>query len=126
MVACGACARPESSTAAVGTYGVISYNVTQRMHELGVRIALGAQTKNVVGLVVTQGITFALAGVAIGIALAALVAKWLQPLLFHESARDPVTYGVVGAMMVLVGVAASVVPSVRATRADPNVVLRSD
>ncbi|HEY2849112.1 MAG TPA: ABC transporter permease [Gemmatimonadaceae bacterium] len=112
--------------AAVGTYGVISYNVTQRMHELGVRIALGAQTKNVVGLVVTQGITFAMAGVAIGIGLAALVAKWMQPLLFHEPARDPVTYGVVGAMMLLVGVAASVVPSVRATRADPNVVLRSD
>jgi putative ABC transport system permease protein len=96
------------------------------MHELGVRIALGAQTKNVVGLVVTQGITFAMAGVAIGIGLAALVAKWMQPLLFHEPARDPVTYGVVGAMMLLVGVAASVVPSVRATRADPNVVLRSD
>jgi len=112
--------------AAVGTYGVISYNVTQRMHELGVRIALGAQTKNVVGLVVTQGAAFALAGLAIGISLAAFVGKWMQPLLFHESARDPVTYAAVGVMMLVVGVAASVVPSMRATRADPNVVLRTD
>jgi predicted lysophospholipase L1 biosynthesis ABC-type transport system permease subunit len=112
--------------AAVGTYGVISYNVAQRMHELGIRIALGAQSKSVVGLVVRQGVSFSLAGVVVGMSLAAFVAKWMQPLLFHQSARDPVTYAAVAAMMVAVGIAASVVPSLRATRADPNVVLRSD
>ena len=108
--------------AAVGTYGVISYNVAQRMHELGIRIALGAQSKNVVGLVVRQGVAFSLAGVVAGMSLAAFAAGRMQrPLLFHESARDPVAYAVVAATMVAVGIAASVVPSLRATRADPNV-----
>jgi putative ABC transport system permease protein len=112
--------------AAVGLYGVIAYNVTQRMHELGVRVALGAQSRDVIRLVVGQGIRFAMAGVTIGLGAALLAAPWIQPLLFRQSARDPATYGIVGVLLVLVALAASAVPAFRATRADPNAALRSD
>ena len=112
--------------AAVGLYGVISYNVAQRAHELGVRIALGAQSRDVVKLVVGQGLAFVIAGVTIGLGVALLAAPWIQPLLFQQSARDPVTYGAVAALLLLVGLLASAVPAVRATRADPNTALRSD
>jgi ABC-type antimicrobial peptide transport system permease subunit len=112
--------------AAVGLYGVIAYNVAQRMHELGVRIALGAQSRDVVRLVTGQGIWFAGAGVAIGLVGAFLCARWIQPLLFQQSARDPATYAVVGALLVVVSLAASAAPAFRATRADPNSALRSD
>jgi len=96
------------------------------MHELGVRIALGAQARDLVRLVVGQGLRFAMSGVAIGLAAALILAGWVQPLLFHQSARDPVTYGVVGAMLLAVAVVASAMPALRATRADPNSALRSD
>ena len=112
--------------AAVGLYGVISYNVAQRMHELGVRIALGAQSRDVVKLVTGQGLSFAAAGVAIGLGAAALAARWIQPLLFQQSAQDPATYAAVGMLIILVALLASAVPAFRATRADPNTVLRSD
>jgi putative ABC transport system permease protein len=112
--------------AAVGLYGVISYNVAQRMHELGVRIALGAQARDVVKLVVGQGISFALAGVGLGLLVALLLARWIQPLLFQQSARDPATYGAVAALLLAVALVASAVPAFRATRADPNTALRSD
>ncbi|HJR34870.1 MAG TPA: FtsX-like permease family protein, partial [Gemmatimonadales bacterium] len=112
--------------AAVGLYGVISYNVAQRMHELGVRIALGAQSRDVVRLVTGQGLSFAAAGVAIGLGAAALAARWIQPLLFQQSARDPATYAVVGGLIIVVALVASAVPALRATRADPNTALRSE
>jgi ABC-type antimicrobial peptide transport system permease subunit len=112
--------------AAVGLYGVISYNVAQRRHELAVRIALGAQAHDVVRLVVGQGVRFALAGVAIGLGLALLAARWIQPLLFQQSARDPATYGVVAAILLAVALVASALPARRATRADPNSALRAD
>ncbi|HEY5218549.1 MAG TPA: ADOP family duplicated permease [Gemmatimonadaceae bacterium] len=114
------------AVAAVGLYGVISYNVAQRMHELGVRIALGAQSRDVVRLVVGQAISFAVAGVTLGLALALAAARWVQPLLFRESAHDPIIYGAVGAALLLVAITASARPALRATRADPNVALRSD
>jgi predicted permease len=112
--------------AAVGLYGVITYNVAQRMHELGVRIALGAQAQDVVRLVVGQGVRFALVGVTLGLALALLAAKWIQPLLFNQSARDPATYGMVGGILLLVALLASLLPARRAMRADPNAALRTD
>jgi ABC-type antimicrobial peptide transport system permease subunit len=96
------------------------------MHELGVRIALGAQARDVVRLVVGQGVRFALIGVTLGLALALLAAKWIQPLLFQQSARDPVTYGVVAGILLLVALLASVLPARRAMRADPNSALRTD
>jgi predicted permease len=112
--------------AAVGLYGVIGYNVAQRMHELGVRVALGAQSADVARLVVGQGVAFALTGVAIGLGLALVAARSIQPLLFQQSARDPATYAAVGGLIIMVGFLASAVPALRATRADPNVALRSD
>jgi putative ABC transport system permease protein len=112
--------------AAVGLYGVVAYNVGQRMHELGVRIALGAQTSNILGLVVGQGVRFALAGVATGTAVALGAGRWLQPLLFHESAHDPAVIGAVGVVMLVVALAASALPALRAAKADPNAALRSD
>jgi predicted lysophospholipase L1 biosynthesis ABC-type transport system permease subunit len=112
--------------AAVGLYGVIAYNVTQRMHELGVRIALGAQGRDVVRLVVAQGARFALAGVTAGTLLALLAARWIQPLLFQQSAKDPAVLVSVGALLITVAIVASSIPAARAARADPNTVLRSE
>ena len=112
--------------AAVGLYGVITYNVAQRMHELGVRIALGAQTRDVVRLVVGQGVRFALIGVTLGLGLALVGARWIQPLLFQQSARDPGTYAVVAAALLAVALLASALPALRATRADPNAALRGE
>ena len=112
--------------AAVGLYGVISYNVGQRMHELGVRVALGAQSADVVRLVVGQGIRFAVVGLAAGIGLAFAAAPRIQPLLFQQSATDPVIYGLVTAVLLLVAIAACAMPALRATRADPNSALRAE
>jgi predicted permease len=112
--------------AAVGLYGVVAYNVAQRMQELGVRVALGAQTRDVVRLVVGQGVRFAVAGVTLGTVLALAAARWVQPLLFAQSARDVRVFGAVGAVLVLVAAAASALPARRATRVDPNTVLRAD
>jgi predicted permease len=114
------------AVALVGLYGVVSYTVTQRMHELGVRVALGARAGDIVRLVVGQGFRLAAIGVVGGLALALAASAWVQPLLFRESARDPVTYAAVGAAMLLAAVAASAIPARRAVRADPNVALRSD
>ena len=112
--------------ASVGLYGVISYNVAQRMHELGVRVALGAQPSNILGLVVGQGVRFALAGVVAGIVLALAASHWFQPLLFQQSAKDPVVYAIVGVTLLLVALAASTSPALRAAQADPNTALRAD
>jgi ABC-type antimicrobial peptide transport system permease subunit len=112
--------------AAVGLYGVIGYNVAQRMHELGVRIALGAQWSDVVKLVMEQGLRFALAGVGIGLAVALYVAKWIEPLLFKQSARDPMVYTMVAMLLLAVTVVACAIPALRAARADPSTALRAD
>jgi predicted permease len=110
--------------AAVGLYGVIAYGVTQRMHELGVRIALGAQAHDIVRLVVGQAATFAATGVAIGLTIAFAAAPWVQPLLFEQSARDPLVFGGVAVALGVVALMASAMPAARATRADPASALR--
>ncbi len=112
--------------AAVGLYGVIAYDVGQRTQELGIRVALGAQTSNIMGIVVGQGLRFALIGVAAGTVIALGAARWFQPLLFHQSARDPFVYALVGLTLTMVAVGASAVPARRAAKTDPNVALRSD
>jgi predicted permease len=112
--------------AAVGLYGVIAYNVTQRMHELGVRMALGAQARDIRRLVVTQGARFGGAGVALGTVLAIVASKWIEPLLFQQSARDPVVYTLVGGALLAVALVASMVPARRAANADPNSALRAE
>jgi ABC-type antimicrobial peptide transport system permease subunit len=109
---------------AVGVYGVVAYAVSQRTHEIGVRIALGARGLHVVTLVVGQSMRFAIAGVALGSILALAGARWIQPLLFRQSATDPVVLIAVGALILVVAMLASTVPAIRAMRADPNTVLR--
>jgi predicted permease len=110
--------------AAVGLYGAIGYNVNQRMHELGVRIALGAQRSNILSLVVGQSVRFALAGTSLGVLIALAASRWIEPLLFKQPARDPIVYAGAGVLMVLVALSASAMPALRASRADPNRVLR--
>jgi predicted permease len=112
--------------AAVGLYGVISYDVAQRTHELGVRIALGARAYNILALVLRQGFVFATAGVGIGLLVAATAARWVQPLLFEESAKDPSVFAGVALIIAAITLIASALPGVRATRADPNIALRAD
>ena len=112
--------------AAVGLYGVIGYSVAQRMHELGVRVALGAQRRDILWLVVGQSLRFAFVGIALGLLFALFQSRWIQPLLFHQSATDPwVLAGVAGTMLV-VALAASAAPAWRAARANPNAALRAE
>ena len=112
--------------AAVGLYSVIAYNVVQRTHEMGVRVALGAQLRDVVRLVVGQGIRHAVAGIVIGCAIAFAAARWVKPLLFDESPHDPVIYLIVTAVLLTVAITASLIPARRAAQVDPNVALRSE
>jgi len=112
--------------AAIGLYGVIAYNVAQRMHELGIRMALGASRRNVVSLVVVQAVRFAGFGILIGLAIALAAGGLIEPLLFQQSARDPVVLFGVALVLALVAILASLAPASRAVRADPNAALRSD
>jgi predicted permease len=112
--------------AAVGLYSVIAYNVAQRMHELGVRVALGAQSADVIRLVVLDGLRLAGVGVAIGAAGALWASKWVKPLLFNVSPKDPLVFGLVATTLIAVAIAASWIPALRASRVDPNVALRSE
>lgn len=112
--------------AAVGLYGVIGYNVAQRMHELGVRIALGARSSAILRLVLSQGLAFAAAGAAIGLAIALAASRWIEPLLYKLSPRDPFTYAAVAIAMGVVAMLASALPAWRAVRADPNRALRAE
>ena len=112
--------------AAVGLYSVIAYNVAQRTHELGVRVALGAQSPDVVRLVVGEGIRVSAIGVGIGTIVALGAARYVGPLLFAVSPKDPLVFTAVGGLLLAVAVVASLVPAWRASRVDPSVALRGD
>jgi putative ABC transport system permease protein len=112
--------------AAVGLYSVIAYNVTHRNHELGVRLALGAPRTGIVRLVVLEGVRFALAGVVIGGIVASSTGRWIGPLLFRQSPRDPTVFALVGVVLVGVAAVASCIPAVRAARVDPKTALQAD
>ena len=112
--------------AAIGLYSMIAYDVTQRTRELGVRIALGSSVSRVLGLIVSSGLRLVGAGVVLGVLLALWGAKWMEGLLFQQTPRDPVIYGVVAGILLLVAVVAAVLPALRATRIDPNSALRLD
>jgi putative ABC transport system permease protein len=112
--------------ASVGIYGVISYNVTQRTGEIGVRVALGAQRRDVVALVVGQAMTMAATGVAIGVLLALLGGKSLSALLFGVGPRDPLVLGAASAFLLVVAFAAALAPAIRAMRIDPTIAMRAD
>ncbi|HUF49575.1 MAG TPA: ADOP family duplicated permease [Longimicrobiales bacterium] len=112
--------------ATIGLYSVIAYAVAQRTRELGVRIALGASVARVVRMVVGQGVLFAITGIAAGSAAALLAARWIEPLLFDASAKDPVVYGAVAVVLLIVAVVATARPALRATRVDPTIALRAE
>jgi ABC-type antimicrobial peptide transport system permease subunit len=112
--------------AAVGLHGVIGYDVAQRRHELGVRAALGARRADLLRLVVARSVGLALLGAVLGALAAAAASRWIQPLLFRQSATDPLVYGAVGATMLAVAVLASALPALRATRTDPGSALRAE
>jgi putative ABC transport system permease protein len=112
--------------AAVGLYSVIAYNVAQRTHEMGVRVALGAQVADVVRLVVTDGVKLGAVGLTLGLLVALGAARWVKPLLFNESPSDPLVLGFVAAVLLMVTVAASWIPARRAARVDPQVALRTE
>ena len=110
----------------IGIYGVVSYIVTQRTRELGVRMALGAQRSSVRGLVVRQGLVLGGIGVAAGLALAFTASRLIESLLFGVSARDPVTYGAVSLALLAIAALASWIPAQRAAAVDPAIALRHD
>ena len=112
--------------AAVGLYAVMAYNTAQRTHELGVRIALGAQTRDVVRLVISGGLRVVVIGVAIGAVVALIAGKFIAPLLFDISPKDPGIFALVAVTLIGTAIIASVVPAWRATRVDPNVALRTE
>lgn len=112
--------------ASIGVYGVISYVVGQRTHEIGLRVALGAHRSDVWRLVVGDSVAMAIVGVAIGLGAALGLSRLLSKMLYGVSAHDPVTFAGCAILLVCVALAASCVPARRAMRVDPVVALRHE
>jgi putative ABC transport system permease protein len=112
--------------AAVGIYGVMSYAVAQRTREIGIRMALGAQTGDVLRLVVRHGLRLILLGTVIGLSLALAVTRWLASLLYGVSAHDPFTFLGVPLLLAATALLAAYLPARRATKVDPLTALRHD
>ncbi len=110
--------------ASVGLYGVMAYTVAQRTREIGIRMALGASRKNVLGLVLKQGVTLVSTGVVIGLGLAFGVTRFIASSLFGVTAVDPLTFAGTSLLLIVVSLVASYIPARRATKVDPMIALR--
>jgi predicted permease len=124
MILLGAFAGLALLLSCIGIYGVISYLVGQRLHEIGIRLALGAQQRDVLRMILGEGARMALLGVGIGLAAALALTRLMQRMLFGVSAHDPLTFFAVAALLFLVAIAACYTPALRATRVDPSRSLR--
>ena len=114
------------SLAAIGLYGVLAFIVAQRRREIGVRMALGAQPRDVIADIMGQGLRLAACGVVAGIVLALAATRLLRSLLFGTSPTDAITFVAVATLLVVIAAAASLVPALRASRVDPLIALRDE
>ena len=122
----GAFAAATLVLALIGVYGVVSYSVAQRTRELGIRVALGARTNNLMLLVVRHGAGMAMAGVTTGILASLLLGRFVAGMLYGVGARDPATLALVSVVLGTAAVAATIVPARRATKIDPAVALQAE
>jgi putative ABC transport system permease protein len=122
----GAFALLALALAALGLYGVIGYSVSRRTREIGIRVALGAKSGRVLGLIVRQGMLLVLIGAAIGTGIAALAARLLSSVLYGISPVDTVAFGGAIGMLLLIAALANYIPARRAARIDPMIALRSE
>jgi putative ABC transport system permease protein len=112
--------------AGLGIYGVISYLVSERTHEIGIRLALGAQRSDILRMVVRQGLGLAIAGAAVGLVCALIVSHLMAGLLYGVRPSDPLTFGGVALLLIGVALVACYIPARRAIRVDPLVALRHE
>jgi ABC-type antimicrobial peptide transport system permease subunit len=110
--------------AAIGLYGLLSYMVVQRTLEIGLRMALGAQRADVLGMIVRRGLSLSIIGAGVGVAISVLISRLLSGLLYGIRPTDPVTFAATTVLLILVGTVASCVPAYRAARMDPMKTLR--
>jgi ABC-type antimicrobial peptide transport system permease subunit len=110
--------------AAIGVYGVLAYDVSQRKQEIGIRMALGADARSVRQMVIASGVSLTVVGIAVGVAVAAVAARAASGLLFGVSPYDPITYTGFAAVLVGTALVAAYVPARRATEVDPMIALR--